>query len=154
MTWVIVNTTTSATNDMFETKRVKLRGYRPSDDEFFFSLFDEYPVLLNLTDGYILPDLGTHRARLDAMTHCLLFVVVENKETGEPMGFTLLAQRNALDRNAEIGVALSQKWWGQGFGTEVMNWLIQYSFSGLALNRLSLYVWSINLRAVTMYEHL
>ncbi|KAI0693069.1 acyl-CoA N-acyltransferase [Cytidiella melzeri] len=88
------------------------------------------------------------------MTHCLLFVVVENRETQEAMGFTLLAQRNPLDRNAEIGVALSQKWWGQGFGTEVMDWLIQYAFSGLALHRLSLYVWSSNERAVTMYEHL
>ncbi|KAI0685163.1 acyl-CoA N-acyltransferase [Cytidiella melzeri] len=88
------------------------------------------------------------------MTHCLLFVVVENQETKEPMGFTLLSQRNPLDRNAEIGIALSEKWWGQGFGTEVMDWLVQYTFSGLALHRLSLCVWSSNERAVAMYEHL
>lgn len=139
---------------MFSTERLNLRGYRPSDDEFFFSLFDEYAVLINLTDGYTLPNLAGHKARLDAMSHSLLFLVVENKETGEPMGFTLLAQRNPLDRNAEIGVAISQRWWGKGFGTEIMKWLIQYAFSGLALHRLSLYVWRSNDRAVVMYERL
>ena len=76
---------------MFETKRLRLRGYRPSDEEFFFSLYNEYPVLYNLTEGPISPDPAKHRARLDAMIRCLLFVVIEEKETSESTGFVLLS---------------------------------------------------------------
>lgn len=139
---------------MFETERLTLRGYRPSDDEFFMGLFDEYPVLVNLTDGYITPNLAGHKARLDAMTKCLLFVVVVDKASGEKMGFTLLQHRNPLDRNAEIGIAIGQKWWGKGYGTEIMSWLIPYAFRGLSQHRLSLHVWKSNVRALTMYEKL
>ena len=37
---------------MFETQRLILRRYVPSDEQFFFRLYDEYPVLNNLVDGY------------------------------------------------------------------------------------------------------
>ncbi|EIM80871.1 acyl-CoA N-acyltransferase [Stereum hirsutum FP-91666 SS1] len=88
------------------------------------------------------------------MTKCLLFVVVVDKGSGENMGFTLLQHRNPLDRNAEIGIAIGQKWWGKGYGTEIMSWLIPYAFRGLSQHRLSLHVWRSNSRALKMYEKL
>lgn len=142
-------------DQMFETARLTLRRYRPSDDQLFFTLYDEYDVLLNLVEGYIVPSADAHKARLEAMARCFLFVVVETKDTKEFIGFTLLNQRNGpLSRDAEIGIGLGEKWWGKGYGTEIMAWLVQYAFKGLALHRLSLCVWSSNARAVSMYEHL
>ncbi|KAI0781620.1 acyl-CoA N-acyltransferase [Irpex lacteus] len=140
---------------MFATTRLTLRRYRPSDDQFFFGLYDQYNVLVNLVDGYIVPSPEAHKARLEAMTRCLLFVVVETKDTKESIGFALLNQRNGpLSRDAEIGIGLDENWWGKGYGTEVMSWLVQYAFQGLALHRLSICVWSSNTRAIAMYEHL
>lgn len=68
------------------------------------------------------------------------------------MGFTLIQQHNALDRNGDLGIGLSQKWWGKGYGTEVMRWVTAYAFSGLGLHKVCLGVWCTNTRAIAMYE--
>ncbi|KAI0310934.1 acyl-CoA N-acyltransferase [Amylostereum chailletii] len=139
---------------MFETTRLILRGYHPSDEGFFFSLYNEYNVLVNLTEGYATPSPDAHRQRLEAMVRCGLFVVIVDKESGQTMGFTLLQLHAAKDADADLGIGLSEKWWGKGYGTEVMEWLIQYAFDGMALRRLSLYVLQSNPRAVALYEKL
>ena len=87
------------------------------------------------------------------MKHCLLFVVVEDKETKTAIGFTLLNQTSGiLNRDAEVGIALAKDWRGKGYGAEILAWLIRHSFNGLALNRLSLVVWASNSSAVKLYE--
>ncbi|KAI0086772.1 acyl-CoA N-acyltransferase [Irpex rosettiformis] len=140
---------------MFETNRLILRRYRPTDEEFFLGLFDEYPVLLGITLDYITPNQDAYKTRLEYMKRCLLFVVVEDKATKTAIGFTLLNQTSGtLNRDAEVGIALTQGRWGQGYGTEILNWLIGYSFEGLSLNRLSLTVWSSNTSAIRLYERI
>ncbi|KAF8185200.1 acyl-CoA N-acyltransferase [Pholiota molesta] len=116
---------------MFHTSRLILRGYRASDEAFFLDLFDTYDVLVYLTSEYIAPSTGTHRARLDKMMKCALFLVVEDMETHERMGFALVDVAAPRHLDGEVGMALAQEWWGQGFATEIMEWLIGYSFRGL-----------------------
>ena len=138
---------------MFKTQRLNLRRYRPEDEEFFYTLFDDYTVLLGLTSDYVIPNTDAYRARLEHMKHCLLFMIVEDKETKTTIGFTLLNQPSGvLNRDAEVGIALAKDWRGKGYGREILEWLIQYSFDGLALNRLSLTVWASNKSAVKLYE--
>lgn len=140
---------------MFETKRLTLRRYRSSDEELLLNLFDEYPVLLGITSGYVVPSPDSHKARLEAMLKCLLFVIVEEKETKSLVGFTLLNQTSGpLNRDADIGIGLTEIKWGKGYGTEILSWLVKYSFEGLALHRLSLAVWSSNASAIRLYEKL
>ena len=138
---------------MFETNSLILRRYRHADEDFFYSLFDDYSTLLGLTSDYVIPSIDAHKARLEHMKHCLLFVVVEDKETKTTIGFTLLNQTSGiLNRDAEVGIALAKDWRGKGYGREILAWLIRYSFEGLALNRLSLTVWASNSSAVKLYE--
>lgn len=141
---------------MFQTEHLILRGYRPSDEDFFLGLFDTYDILTTLTTEPTTPDYEGHRTLLDKMTKCTLFVVVVDKESGERMGFTLvnttapgMAPRD-LDGN--VGMALDKKWWGKGYGKEIMHWLIGFSFKVLGLRRLSLFTFSSNPRAIALYE--
>ena len=41
---------------MFETDRLILREYRPSDEPFFIKLFNDYDVLLGVTTSYVAPN--------------------------------------------------------------------------------------------------
>jgi RimJ/RimL family protein N-acetyltransferase len=90
---------------------------------------------------------------LDKMTKCALFVVVADKESGDTMGFTLINIATPRNLDGDIGMALGEKWWGKGYATEIMNWLMAYSFKALGLRRLSLFVFSSNSRAITLYEN-
>ncbi|KAF9475813.1 acyl-CoA N-acyltransferase [Pholiota conissans] len=139
---------------MFLTNRLVLRGYRPSDQDFFLDLFDTYNVLSNLTADITAPGYDNHRDMLGKMTKCALFVVVEDKETHETMGFTLVNVTTPRDLDGEVGMALAEKWWGKGYATEIMEWLLGYSFKILGLRRLSLFVFSSNERAISLYENI
>ncbi|KAI0086778.1 acyl-CoA N-acyltransferase [Irpex rosettiformis] len=120
---------------MFETNRLILRRCRPTDEEFFLALFDEYPVLHGITLDYITPNQDTYKTRLEHMKIVSSLWLSRIKD-------------------AEVGIALTQTRWGKGYGTEILKWLIRYSFEGLALNRLSLTVWSSNTSAIRLYERI
>jgi diamine N-acetyltransferase len=64
----------------------------------------------------------------------------------------LLKIRNA-DRAAEIGIFIGEiKFWGQGYGEEVMRLMLNYGFKELNLNRIYLRVYETNLRGIHSYE--
>jgi RimJ/RimL family protein N-acetyltransferase len=137
---------------MFLTSRLYLRGYRPSDQDFFLDFVDTYNILSNLTADLTTPGFDTHRDMLDKMIKCALFVVVEDKQTRQRMGFTLINITTPRNLDGEIGMALEERFWGKGYATEIMEWLMGYSFKILGLRRLSLFVFSSNTRALTLYE--
>ncbi|KAF8966657.1 acyl-CoA N-acyltransferase [Flammula alnicola] len=137
---------------MFKTNRLTLRGYPPSDQDFSLDLFDTYDILVNLTAEHTTPNLDAHLGMLDKMTKCVLFVVVEDKETSETMGFMRVNITTPRDLDGDLGMALAEKWWGKGYGIEIVEWLMGYSFKVLGLRRLSLFVFSSNSRAISQYE--
>ncbi len=56
-------------------------------------------------------------------------------------------------RSGEVGIFIGEKsLWNQGFGTEAMCLLLQHGFDTLNLNRIGLYVYSTNPRAIRSYE--
>ncbi|EIM88471.1 acyl-CoA N-acyltransferase, partial [Stereum hirsutum FP-91666 SS1] len=82
-----------------------------------------------------------------------LFVVVEKKESGEFVGMAALKIDIPKNADAELGICLVKKCWGQGYGTEIMEWLVGYGFKGMALHRFSLGLFSFNNRALSLYKH-
>lgn len=65
------------------------------------------------------------------VTKCALFIVITAKSSSEHAGFTLIriAKPNHLD--GDLGIALAERWWGKGYGTEITEWLKPYSFKTL-----------------------
>ncbi len=138
---------------MLETDRLILREYRPSDEPFFFKLFNDYDVLLNLTFAYVTPSSERPRDFIRRLCAAPLFVVAESKKTGAPLGFTNVLNELPQNLDGTVGIAIAKDWWGMGYGTEILEWLISYSFKTLGLQRLSLQVFSSNPGAIALYEH-
>ncbi len=139
---------------MFETDRLILREYRPSDESFFIKLFNDYDVLLGVTTSYVAPNSERTQEALKQLGKIPLFVVAESKETGAPLGFADINNVSPPQNlDGTVGIAIAKDWWGKGYGTEILTWLISYSFKTLGYRRLSLQVFASNPGAVTLYEH-
>ncbi|KJA20509.1 hypothetical protein HYPSUDRAFT_203659 [Hypholoma sublateritium FD-334 SS-4] len=138
---------------MFETDRLILREYRSTDEPFFLDLFNCYDVFVNLTMDYVAPSNERSREQIARLLTAALFVVAESKDTGALLGMAEISINTPQNLNGQLGIALAKDWWGKGFGTEIMEWLIAYSFKSLGLRRLTLGVFASNPGAVALYEH-
>jgi len=51
---------------------------------------------------------------------------------------------NAKNRDGRMGISISPEYWNKGYGTEVLKFVVDYSFRWLALHRVSLRVFESN----------
>ncbi|KAH9998015.1 acyl-CoA N-acyltransferase [Russula vinacea] len=139
----------------WETSRTILRHYAPTDEGEFLSLWGD-PVVQRWS---FVEDLSPTRTEqflqktieLTAKGS-IFFLVVEDKERHEFLGHISLNFKPRPERDAAVGIALKARYRGRGFGTELMHWLITYSFHELGLRRISLTVLEDNIPAVRMYK--
>jgi RimJ/RimL family protein N-acetyltransferase len=132
-----------------------LRHYAPTDEGEFLSLWGD-PVVQRWS---FVEDLSPTRTEqflqktieLTAKGS-IFFLVVEDKERHEFLGHISLNFKPRPERDAAVGIALKARYRGRGFGTELMHWLITYSFHELGLRRISLTVLEDNIPAVRMYK--
>jgi RimJ/RimL family protein N-acetyltransferase len=62
---------------------------------------------------------------------------------------------NRLDGYATFGIMIGDKhYWGQGYGREAMQLIIDYGFRHFKLHRIELEVYSYNLRGIKLYKRL
>ncbi|MBN1440908.1 MAG: GNAT family N-acetyltransferase [Anaerolineales bacterium] len=65
-------------------------------------------------------------------------------------GFHVVDQRN---RFAECGLFIGvKKYWGKGYGRDILRTLLRFGFETLNLNRIQLRVMEYNRRAIRLYE--
>lgn len=80
---------------------------------------------------------------------------IEREPQGDMIGSLGLHDIDWISRNAILGIAIyAKKDWGQGFGTEACQLLIDFGWNHLNLRRIHLSVHSINPRAMHVYEKL
>lgn len=120
----------------------------------FLAMLSDYDVLAPMVPTYIVPGIREIQALVESWVSLALFIVVEKKESGEFVGMAALKIDIPKNADAELGICLVKKCWGQGYGTEIMEWLVGYGFKGMALHRLSLGLFSFNNRALSLYKHL
>ena len=69
------------------------------------------------------------------------------------IGFVDLDGFNRAHGDSFVGIGIGDRaYWGRGYGTDTMRVLLRYAFTELNLFRVSLDVFSYNLRAVRSYE--
>lgn len=62
---------------------------------------------------------------------------------------------DSKNRHAELAIVIGNKdYWGKGYGTKIMNQLLEWGFNDLNLNKLYLHVFANNPRAIGLYEKL
>ncbi|KAK4569790.1 hypothetical protein LTR86_002759 [Recurvomyces mirabilis] len=74
-----------------------------------------------------------------------------------PIGLLLLfhgPMRHAHHRSAEIGITLCTPYHGQGYGTEAINWCLEWSFLTAGLHRVGIGAFTHNEGAVKLYGRL
>lgn len=70
-----------------------------------------------------------------------------------PIGTAGVFQVDSVNGNAGIGISIGEKHlWGQGYGTDAMNAIVDFGFGHLRLERMWLDVYDFNVRARRSYE--
>ncbi|KAF9077639.1 acyl-CoA N-acyltransferase [Rhodocollybia butyracea] len=140
---------------MFETDRLRLRAICKPDFEKVHALWNIQDVRKMLSVGYVVPSVG-FKADQDPTTvpghDYLLYAVIETKVEAEFVGVTMLFDTVQKTRDSKIGIALLPEFWGQGFGTETMRFVVDYAFRELALHRVTLSVNGNNTAAIKIYK--
>lgn len=90
-------------------------------------------------------------ARVAAKTDLVL--LAQRQSDSEPVGTCGLHGINWLARWAEFGLLLGRDHWGQGYGREITERMLDYAFSELNLDALRLRVNKSHERALKCYEH-
>ncbi len=80
----------------------------------------------------------------------------EQTTTEDPWEHIGVCGYHAIDwrnRSGEVGILIgAREYWGRGFGADAMQTLVGWGFSVLNLNRVHLYVYADNARAIRCYE--
>lgn len=147
------------------TKSLNLRAFRESDSERLIEMYNDQRVSRSATTDYVVamaPDKG--KKLVEGVNGALLHLIIEVKsdydegraagwsEEERWVGHINLGTRVQKNRDASMGIALSPRWWGKGFGTEAVEWLVKYTFEQLAMHRVSLGVLGNNSRAISLYK--
>ncbi|TDQ37150.1 GNAT family N-acetyltransferase [Aureibacillus halotolerans] len=77
---------------------------------------------------------------------------IVRREDDRLIGDIVLNEISAINRDAGMRVALFDKFTGKGHGTEAIQLMLEYGFGILNLHRVDLEVYSINPRAIHVYE--
>jgi RimJ/RimL family protein N-acetyltransferase len=162
------------------TERLNLRGYRESDLSLLLYLWNDPRVQRTGTHEYNVPRSHKWAEHVigEQMEKSLLAIIIEVKELpanytrpernatcrkhpqtddcwsddDKFVGYMLLQMGTPKNRDANLAIALLPSWWGLGFGTEAVSWIVDYGFHNLGLHRVSLAVMDGNERAIRLYK--
>jgi RimJ/RimL family protein N-acetyltransferase len=71
---------------------------------------------------------------------------------GQPAGYGLIRNVDLVHRSAEVGLTISRKHWGRGYGKALLTWLVEKVLVTLNLHRCWLDTFADNERAIGLYE--
>ncbi|KAF5383457.1 hypothetical protein D9757_006179 [Collybiopsis confluens] len=138
---------------MFATKRLILRELRQSDWPVILDMFNDYEFQENGGLDFTVPRGNEFIERWSGWAKtCLLFTIIEEKESLRFVGFTALHMPIAKNRDADFTIGVIRAQWGKGYGTEATEWVVEYGFRALNLHRISLWVTETNVRAISVYK--
>ncbi|MFG6115562.1 GNAT family N-acetyltransferase [Halobacillus sp. MO56] len=142
---------------MFATDRIHLRKLTESDAVTYYDWRNNMDVMENTNPELDVHTLKETEAFIQSICHSnsSKSYIIEVNENDKPIGIVSLVNIDYKNRNAECIIDIGNvDYWGQGYGTEAMKLLLNYSFSELNLHKVYLRVFSFNQRAINLYERL
>jgi RimJ/RimL family protein N-acetyltransferase len=141
---------------MFEGKLVRLREYRKEDIPLKLSYINDPEVLKYLEPGIPYPATLNEELRwfdsISAFKDTYRFAV----ETVSDSNYIGDCGINSIDwKNGIVGVSIfigNSTYRGKSYGTEAMQLLMGFIFNQMSVNKIRLYVYSFNERAIRSYE--
>jgi [ribosomal protein S5]-alanine N-acetyltransferase len=142
-------------------ERVRLRWLTHEDAQALFGIFGD-PEVMRYWSHEPFEDASEAHAYIDSIhdhfrRHSLYQWGIEAAETREVIGTCTLAALDVSHARAELGYALSRRWWRCGVMREILPKLIAFAFrpfGGLNLRRLTADVDPRNVASLRLLEHL
>ena len=143
---------------LLRSSRIRLTALTQSDlptviqwhqNPEFLRLFDTLPAYPRTEEAMAQWLDDTHKS-----TDAFLFAI-RSLDNDELIGYVELDGILWTHRVSGVSIAIGEaKQWGQGYGYEVMQLVLQFAFDELNLHRIQLTVFSYNERAIALYEKL
>jgi len=141
---------------MYTGEKVRLRAYKREDVQLAQEYLNDAETKRLLTPG--IPFLITleeeHKwfESLSAFKDTYNFAI-ETLEEGKYIGGCGINQIDWKNSVATVGIFIGDKnYWGKGYGSDAMKVLVRFIFEQMNVNKIKLFVYSFNERAVRSYE--
>lgn len=139
---------------MLKSKKILLSTILEKDSNIMFNWINDRNLVL----------FNSHYRPVSYQSHKDWFSSIQNKEDLIIFGIRLIEANkligtcqlrfiNFIDRNAELQIRIGDnECLGKGFGTEAVKLLVEFGFKDLNLNKIYLYVFNNNQRAINSYK--
>lgn len=128
------------TGAKLENENIILRKPEPEDIEFLFSLENNYNYwfVSDTKTPFSKWQIKLHieHSIYDIYTNKELRLIIQEKNSGIPVGVTDLFEFDPIHERAGIGIVINEKFQKSGYATQALEILINYSFNILNLNQL------------------
>ncbi|MCB0530864.1 MAG: GNAT family N-acetyltransferase [Lewinellaceae bacterium] len=140
---------------IFQTTRLQIRPLYPDDIAPFHEMQGNLNVMRYTTKrAHSLAEDGAELQRLIGRYaepgNDFWVWAIERKDDGAFVGTCALILNE--DEEHEIGFRFLEKYWGQGYGTEVANGLVDYAMALPGVTGLVAYVYSANIGSVKVLD--
>jgi RimJ/RimL family protein N-acetyltransferase len=141
---------------MYTGVKVKLRAYKREDVELAQQYLNDAETKRLLTPGvpypYTLEEETKWFEKISANNDHYSFAI-ETLEEGKYIGGCGINSLDWKNSVAIVGIFIGDKnYWGKGYGTDAMKVLVKFIFEQMNMNKVKLFVYSFNERAVKSYE--
>ncbi len=137
-------------------KKISLRALEPEDLEFLYQIennesFWEVSHTKTPFSKYVLKQY-LENAHLDIYESKQLRLLIEEKSTKKQIGMIDLFDFNPQHKRAGVGILIHPDFQKNGFASEALSLLINYSFSHLQLHQLFANITTDNYKSVTLFK--
>lgn len=138
---------------MFDTNRLTLRPFKEPDLDDILALWNDPEAQRTQSMDFVVPRTPQWKDTFRGwLNNARFHAIVVLKDTDEFVGYLTLRDEQPKNRDGDLGIMLVRKHWGKGYGTEVMQFVVDYAFRPLNLHRVSLGVFAVNERGMNLYK--
>lgn len=135
-----------------EGEKVYLRYLESEDTDDFFTTDPEVRRLTGTQRPFSRRHIADYIERIAQDPSRVQFGIFL-QETDQLIGdVAIMDMDNPMNRCGSFRIAINTPWTGRGYGSEAMNLMLDYGFGMLNLHRIQLDVYTINERAIHVYE--
>jgi RimJ/RimL family protein N-acetyltransferase len=144
---------------MLRGEKVLLRPLKRSDITSFLKWFNDPEVTQYLSFYLPMTEMAEEKwiedaaSRIQAGTSAFFVIEAIEGDSSQPIGNTGLHGINLKDHTATFGIAIGEKdYWGNGYGTEATQLILDYGFQQLNLHRISSSAFAFNERSIRLHK--